>query len=61
MTEVCDLKDRACVPCQGGTPPLDAEASAKLKGDLHADWQLDAASKIHIKNLGSFSFESILG
>ena len=46
MPEVCDLKDRSCVPCQGGTPPLAADESAELKADLHADWQLDAPSKM---------------
>lgn len=46
MTEVCDLKDRTCVPCQGGTPPLAADESMRLKADLHADWQLDTASKM---------------
>ncbi|MEP7118452.1 MAG: 4a-hydroxytetrahydrobiopterin dehydratase [Acidobacteriota bacterium] len=41
---VCDLKDRTCAPCQGGTPPLDAEACARLMAELHADWRLDAAT-----------------
>ncbi|MEZ5421181.1 MAG: 4a-hydroxytetrahydrobiopterin dehydratase [Vicinamibacterales bacterium] len=42
---VCDLRDRTCQPCQGGTPPLDAEACAKLMGELHGDWRLDAAAR----------------
>ncbi len=41
---VCDLRDRTCQPCEGGTPPLDAEAGARLLGDLHADWRLDAGA-----------------
>ncbi len=39
---VCDLRDRTCQPCQGGTPPLDREAVTGMMGDLHADWRLDA-------------------
>lgn len=42
---VCDLRDRTCEPCKGGTPPLDAAAAERLKADLHADWHLDAAAK----------------
>jgi 4a-hydroxytetrahydrobiopterin dehydratase len=29
-----DLADRDCVPCKGGTPPLDHEAIAPLLGQL---------------------------
>ena len=43
---VCDLRDRTCVPCQGGTPPLDRDASLALLRDLHADWQLDADARV---------------
>ena len=42
---VCDLKDRTCEPCQGGTPPLDREAATRLLADLHADWRLDDAGR----------------
>ena len=45
MSEVCDLRDRTCQPCQGGTPPLDAGACTRFMGDLHAEWRLDAASQ----------------
>ncbi len=34
------LKERKCVPCEGGIRPLDAGQAAGLMKLLHADWQL---------------------
>ena len=30
MTNVCDLTDRKCKPCEGGVPPLEMEEAEKL-------------------------------
>lgn len=32
--ESCDLANRACVPCQGGVPPLPAAEVERLLGEL---------------------------
>lgn len=45
MSEVCDLKDRNCEPCRGGTPPMGREAALGMLADLHGDWKLDDAGK----------------
>lgn len=34
------LTDRKCVPCEGGTKPLDASQVAALMSELHGDWSL---------------------
>ena len=33
------LKDQRCVPCEGGTPPLDSAKSRELSKEV-PDWQL---------------------
>jgi 4a-hydroxytetrahydrobiopterin dehydratase len=40
MTDSCDLKDRKCVPCQGGTPPLAEDKSSELLSQLDEGWKL---------------------
>jgi len=42
---VCDLTDRHCKPCEGGTEPLSAEQSAELLQSLHTDWTLSEDGK----------------
>lgn len=39
MTNTCDLTDRKCKPCEGGVPPLTAEAEENMLRQL-AGWQL---------------------
>ena len=33
-----DLLQKKCVPCEGGTPPLDASAITKLMTELKTGW-----------------------
>ena len=40
MTATCDLSNKHCVPCEGGTPALTIEEAASLAKSLHADWSL---------------------
>ncbi len=40
MTQVCDLTDRKCKPCEGGIPPLGKEEAENLLKQLEQDWQL---------------------
>jgi len=37
MTE---LKQKQCVPCKGGIPPLKGEALVQLQRELKGDWNL---------------------
>ena len=53
MTNVCDLTDRKCKPCEGGGPPLEMEEAEKLLKQLEQGWQL-ADNKIS----RTFSFKN---
>ena len=35
-----DLSEKSCVPCQGGVPPLKAEALKNLVSQLSKGWKL---------------------
>ena len=45
-TQVCDLSNQACEPCQGGMAALDAAEAKTLLGELYPDWQLSGDSKV---------------
>lgn len=40
MTDICDLTDRKCKPCEGGVPPLKMEEVENFLKQLERDWQL---------------------
>jgi 4a-hydroxytetrahydrobiopterin dehydratase len=40
-----ELINKHCVPCDGGTAPLDAEATRHFMTKLSLGWQLDADGK----------------
>jgi len=35
-----DLKEKKCVPCEGGVPALTRAEAVGLAGQLHADWKV---------------------
>jgi 4a-hydroxytetrahydrobiopterin dehydratase len=39
-TLMSELSARHCVPCSGGTPRLRGEEIARLRRQLHRDWQV---------------------
>ena len=45
-TQVCDLSNQACEPCQGGMATLDAEQAKTRLEELHTDWQLSSDNKL---------------
>lgn len=45
MTINQSLKDKQCIPCQGGVPPLEEEKKVELLGELHKRWQLSEDKK----------------
>ena len=40
MSQVCDLRNSNCKPCEGGVPPLTAEQATTLLQQLNG-WQLN--------------------
>ena len=34
------LSDKECIPCKGGVPPLGADAIAKYRAELNAEWEV---------------------
>lgn len=40
MAKAKDLAEKTCIPCEGGTPPLDPARVRTLMAALHPDWQL---------------------
>ena len=45
MTNVCDLTDKHCVPCEGGVDPIDPETARKMLADLPG-WELSDDGKM---------------
>lgn len=39
MTDICNLTNKQCKPCEGGVPPLSAEEAGKLMQQLEG-WSL---------------------
>jgi 4a-hydroxytetrahydrobiopterin dehydratase len=40
MPSMSDLAQRTCVPCRGGTPPLDSSAAESLLSQLDSNWRI---------------------
>jgi 4a-hydroxytetrahydrobiopterin dehydratase len=47
-----DLKNKRCLPCEGGVPKLTQSEIAKVKGQLNPAWEMEGLLKIKRK----FSF-----
>ena len=45
MTTPSDLVTRRCKPCEGGVPPLEADAARELITALHGGWQISEDGK----------------
>ena len=45
------LKERKCVPCEGGVKPLDAATATGMLKQLHADWRLVEDGKALARDL----------
>ena len=53
-----ELKEKHCVPCEGGTPPLDDAAVGRLLGQVRG-WSRDTGKEARISK--RFSFDDFLG
>lgn len=40
------LTEQKCQACEGGTPPLEADAARELLAQVHDDWQISDDGKI---------------
>ncbi|MDB9999634.1 4a-hydroxytetrahydrobiopterin dehydratase [Porticoccaceae bacterium] len=45
-TQVCDLSNQACEPCQGGMAALGVDEAKKLLSNLNGDWQLSDDNRV---------------
>jgi len=49
------LKERRCVPCEGGVRPHDAKSAAGMMTLLHPDWRLAEEGRLVMtKVVGGF-------
>jgi len=48
-----ELKDKQCVPCQGGIPPMTGEEIDKMQAKIGADW--DCVNEHHLEKTFRFS------
>jgi 4a-hydroxytetrahydrobiopterin dehydratase len=53
------LKDKRCVPCEGGTPPLDEDAVGKLIADVRG-WERRAEAGKPPRIAKRFQFDDFL-
>jgi 4a-hydroxytetrahydrobiopterin dehydratase len=49
----CDLSHKHCLPCQGGTPPLQGKELNDLLAELHTGWQV--VNEHHLEKKYPFS------
>src|SRR5437870_209241 len=51
-----NLINKSCVPCKGGTPPLDKAIANKFLTELGASWEINAAGHVYRQ----FKFENFM-
>jgi 4a-hydroxytetrahydrobiopterin dehydratase len=61
MTDTCDLTQKKCKPCEGGVPPLPADAVRQLLGALHPDWRLSADGRSIARNFEFPGYDRTIG
>lgn len=57
MSDMCSLTNKNCIPCQGGVPPLDAQAISKLMMQLQNNWHINEAGHLYKQ----FKFYNFIG
>ena len=61
MTSTNDLVTRQCTPCEGGVPPLTADAAQELLGALHQNWEISADGKWIRREFNFTGFNRTMG
>ena len=61
MTETKDLLQRSCEPCEGGVPPLAAEAAKQLLLALDAGWSISDDGKLIRREFSFTGFNRTMG
>jgi 4a-hydroxytetrahydrobiopterin dehydratase len=46
-----ELVGKHCIPCEGGTPPMDSASVQKLLKEVGGSWQINAQGHIYKKYL----------
>ncbi len=61
MTVKNDLVERNCTPCEGGVPPLEAEAARELLKALHENWSISDDGKWIRREFNFTNFNRTMG
>ena len=61
MSAENDLVTRQCEPCEGGVPPLEAEAAKQLLEALHEDWAISEDGKWIRREFNFTGFNRTMG
>ena len=59
-TSPLNLKDKKCLPCSGGVPPLNPEEKARLKPQISPQWSLTHNSTRLYRDFGFKNFAQAL-
>lgn len=65
-TENCELADRTCLPCRGGTPPMERPEAETMLAQLDDSWSLNASGHLERKYpfsdfMGALDFANAIG
>lgn len=55
--EVCSLKDKNCIPCQGGVPALTPAEIQKYLKEVGNNWKVNSQGHLHKE----FTFDNFMG
>jgi 4a-hydroxytetrahydrobiopterin dehydratase len=61
MSNLPDLINRQCQPCEGGVPPLTPEAVKQLLTALHAEWSVSQDGKWIRREFSFSGFNRTMG
>ena len=61
MSNLPDLHNRQCQPCEGGVPPLEPEAVQELLKALHAEWSVSEDAKWIRREFAFSGFNRTMG
>lgn len=60
MSQVCDLKEGKCVPCEGGVPQLSVEEAQEFAKQLHPDWTISDDNSLIKRSIKFQGFSNVV-
>ena len=57
MSDDAPLSERACIPCRGGVPPLDADSAQRLLKQLRGQWRINDSGHLAVE----YVFDDFVG